>query len=306
VFIATFAGRTDAHVRWTGTGYVTVHEALTPDVVITAFAERKPVAGFFLTPASTTHVAALDLDRPDGWEIARRVGTAMWNGGCPAYVERSAAGRAHLWLTLDGEPQPGSLLRRALLAFIAEADVVGLDGDLGAAHIELRPGADRLNGPLGHSLRLPTMPHKNTGERHPLADPRTGEPLGRSLSEMLLAHRPAPISSVTAAAARYVTPISEPLPMRRPPRPMLDAPIAAFNARVLVSTVLTREFGVANAAPGRTVRCPCHDDQHASLSIGHDDRRAWCHSPTCDLHGPGGAGHDAYSLWSISQMGMVP
>ena len=51
---------------------------------------------------------------------------------------------------------PGIVLRSALRAVIAGAGI----GDV--AGIELRPGSDRLYGPagLGHSLRLPTMPHR--------------------------------------------------------------------------------------------------------------------------------------------------
>ena len=65
--------------------------------------------------------------------------------------------------------------------------------------------------------------------------------------------------------------------------------------------VLAREWGVPNATPGRSVRCPAHEDQNPSLSIARDDSRAWCHASVCALHGPNGAGHDAYSLWQLAK-----
>jgi len=64
--------------------------------------------------------------------------------------------------------------------------------------------------------------------------------------------------------------------------------------------VLRRELGVENAAPGRTIRCPCHDDRAPSLSIARDDSRVWCHAPSCDLSADG-RGQDAYGLWALAK-----
>jgi hypothetical protein len=50
-----------------------------------------------------------------------------------------------------------------------------------------------------------------------------------------------------------------------------------------VSEVLHRALGLV-VSPGTSVRCPFHDDRHASLSVLRDDERAICHAPACELH----------------------
>lgn len=300
-YIKVFAGRTDAYVRWTGTHYVTIREPLTADVVLTALRDRRPVGGYFLRPDSRSHVAALDFDRPDGWEIACRIGTWLWAEDIPVYVERSRAGRAHLWIvaSVDATNAPASLpgvvLRFALRAALAAS---GFDG---SPVIELRPGSDRLSRPdgLGHSLRLPTMPHKATGERHPLCDPRTRMPIGATLGEMLVALERVPGVRLADLAERYRPP-GLTAPVRRPFVSSGRGPIARFNASIGVSEVLRREFSIERAGPGRTVHCPSHDDRTPSLSIARDDSRVWCHSPGCDLEA-GGRGQDAYGLWALAK-----
>jgi len=72
------------------------------------------------------------------------------------------------------------------------------------------------------------------------------------------------------------------------------AEIERFTSRVPVTEVLRREFGI-EARPGRAVRCPYHQDRHPSLSILPDDRRAYCHVPTCWAHNAG-RGRDAWDL----------
>ena len=76
-----------------------------------------------------------------------------------------------------------------------------------------------------------------------------------------------------------------------------DSPIQRFNDEVTVSAVLRRDYGV-EARPGRAVRCPRHDDRSPSLSILPDDRRAYCHSPGCELNN-NGRGRDA---WDLAQL----
>jgi hypothetical protein len=56
--------------------------------------------------------------------------------------------------------------------------------------------------------------------------------------------------------------------------------------------------GVLNAKPGRTVRCPAHDDRHASLSVLRDDRRAVCKSGGCLWAGRGVIAADVLALGS--------
>lgn len=56
--------------------------------------------------------------------------------------------------------------------------------------------------------------------------------------------------------------------------------------------------GVLNAKPGRTVRCPAHDDKHASLSILPDDRRAICKG-SCEWAGRGVIAADVLAQVSV-------
>jgi hypothetical protein len=73
-----------------------------------------------------------------------------------------------------------------------------------------------------------------------------------------------------------------------------ESPIERFNRSVTVSDVLRRDYGT-EARPGRAVRCPFHDDKHPSLAIFTDDRRAYCHAPSCWAHNDG-RGRDAWDL----------
>jgi hypothetical protein len=119
---------------------------------------------------------------------------------------------------------------------------------------------------------------------------------------MLTAVELAPPDRVVELAEQY-RPSARDRPVEKSRRAARHGPglIARFNEHVGVCEVLRREFGVPNAVSGRTIRCPLHDDRRASLSIARDDSRVWCHSPTCELHGPSGAGHDAYSLWCLAK-----
>lgn len=101
------------------------------------------------------------------------------------------------------------------------------------------------------------------------------------------------------ASARSVEPLPQPAP-RRAARPRstpapADSPIARFKAAWTVSAVLAGRWGVVNAAPGRNVRCPAHEDRSPSLSIARDDGRVWCHAPGCLLANDG-RGRDAWDL----------
>lgn len=296
MYISTFAGRTDAYTRHNGSQWVAVREPLAPAVVVDAITSGHPLSFYFLGPDNLTHVSALDFDTDDGWEQALAVGRAMWTDGTPAHVERSRRG-AHLWCVAD-ERLPAILWRRTLRAYLGAADLPTDD-----PRIELRPGSDRLSGPdsLGHALRAPMMPHPQTGEAHPLCDPRDGHPLHRKIAGMLLELQQAPAERIIAAAERWQPPAIEATVPRRAVR-LGTSPIEAFNA-VGVSAVLTRDWGCdpMRTRPGTTVRCPAHPDRVPSLSIARDDSRAWCHSPSCELHGPDGAGHDAYSLWQLAK-----
>lgn len=289
VYAATFAGRRDTFVAWTGSGYVRVPEPLTAERVLAAFTSRRPVGAYFLSAEATTHVGAADLDRSDGWTLGRRLGQVMARAGVPAAVEGSEDGRAHVWFSTD--VLPAADIRRALRTFLADADLADAPG------IELRPATDRLGrtGGVGHSLRLPTMPHKRTGRRFPLTDPASGRSLGVTLCQQVLAFDLAPGAAVLDAARRSPAEPQRFVAVAVDP----DSPIARFNREVGCCAVL-RRWGVPNAEPGRTIACPAHEDAHPSLSIAADDERAFCHSPGCVLSGDG-HGVDAFDLWVIGR-----
>lgn len=91
----------------------------------------------------------------------------------------------------------------------------------------------------------------------------------------------------------------DPPPRRRTPLASDQSPIDTFNAQVTVSDVLRQDYGV-EARPGRAVKCPRHDDKSPSLSVLPDDRRAFCHSPGCELNNAG-RGRDAWDLAQLAR-----
>jgi hypothetical protein len=130
-----------------------------------------------------------------------------------------------------------------------------------------------------------------------------GAPPGGDAADALAAG--VDVAALVAAAGPVIgDPPDDPPPRRGTPavRPArrdvgAESPIERFNAAVTVSDVLGRLYGL-QARPGRTVRCPVHDDRHASLSVMRDDRRVYCFSPGCPLNNDG-RGRDAYDLASL-------
>lgn len=291
VYAATFAGSLDNYAvfrrHWTA-----VREPLTPEVVLRAFKTNVPISGYVLTKESTTHVAALDIDRDDGYEMGVRFAKVVDKAGGATYVERSSRG-CHTWTILE-RALPAIVVRRALKAFISEA---GLPDD---PKIELRPAGDRLPladpdelPKLGHCIRLATMPHHRTGKRAPLLNPATGEKLSGKLTDLVSAIEYTPVDVFQSAAQRAPLPeIATPpvdLRYRFGPPPDDDS----------VSEILRVQWGVLNARPGKAVKCPAHSDRHPSLSILRDDKRAICKSPSCELSNDG-RGRGTYELRTMA------
>ena len=309
-YVAAFAGRTDVYGVYTADGWRPRRQPLAPSVVTQALASRSPVALYFLPADGMSHVAAIDFDAEEGFDQAVRVGIGMWGDRVPAYVESSRRG-AHLWVVV-GECVHARILRMALRAYL---QTVGLPID--DKKIELRPGdALRSADGIGLSLRGPMMPHPLTGVSALLLDPRSRQPLGDSVSEVVEAIQQAPAARMGAAAERYRPPEPPPAPRYPPASPRFPArttrypsqggsqKIERFNAENTASAVLVREFGLARAAPRRSVRCPGpahrNGDRTPSLSILPDDRRAYCHLPGCVFNG-NGHGVDAFDLGRIAK-----
>jgi hypothetical protein len=329
LYAATFAGNLNAYSVHNGDHWQAVRRPLTGDVVLTAFATSSPVSGYVLSPDSTTHVAALDIDRDDGYALGTRFIRKVAHLGGMAYVERSSRG-AHAWVIL-AERLPGITVRRALRALINESGLppcpgsgkrpiahpktdrpvcpgcmAGQESSVIAEHpdpkIELRPGSDKLSQPLegeppplGHCIRLPTMPHQRSHIRHALVDPDRTKLSGK-LTEMMLDIETCPTDVFIEAAQRAPLPDISPPPLdlryRFGPPPGVES----------ASDILRDLWGVENARPGRAVRCPAHDDQHPSLSILRDDQRAICKSPSCELSNDG-RGRGTYELRTLAPSG---
>jgi hypothetical protein len=268
VYVAQFAARTDAYVR---DSRVHVPEPLDEQVVAASFTEGFSVSGYMaLKPergvADTTHVAAIDFDTDDGMEQARAVRAFLAARAIPSLLVGSRRG-AHLWLTFD--PLPGSVVRRALKQALG---LLGFDGP----KAEVFPKQSGAPWGVG-ALRMPLMRHPKTGVRYPAYGP--GDEVIERLSECLLAFDAARVEDLKALAGRADF-------------SAIPSPATAFMvARASTgdeprASALLATLGL-HAYPNHSVRCPFHDDQHASLSIASDDMRVWCKSPECPAYNDG-------------------
>lgn len=291
-YVSLFPARTDVYSAWSEKyeGWRPVREPLTPEVALAGLTKTGPsISGYLIAPGNTTHTLALDFDEEDGYEQALAVGRAMWLGDAPAYVERSGRG-AHLWACLQAPFQAKSV-RQAMRWWI---QLGGQDND--NPKIELRPGSDAIaDDGVGHALRLPLMPHPRTGKRGRLADPRTEQPIGQTLAEILLAIEYIPETVLIDAALRYVPrPTANDIPpyLRNPRPPGRDDESSA-------SEILRTLWGAQDARPNKAIRCPAHDDKRPSLSILKDDKRVICRSPSCILNN-GDHGRGTYELRKLA------
>lgn len=297
-YVALFAPRTDAYSRWvtddrilhgTEPGWRPIRSELTAKVVLDGLTKQGPsVSCFMAAPGAVSHVFAIDFDTEDGYQQGLKVGSLMVERGIHCYVEASRRG-AHLWGVVD-RVLPARTLRRMLRYFVELAELPKVFDEVAGfwvhdPRIELRPGSDELpERTLGHALRMPTMPHPKTGKRYPLTYPWGPSPLdGDSLGENLIRLLTSPAEPIIEVAADYIVPVdprhlpkSQRLP--QPPR----GPDEFENASA--SEILRDLWGVTNAAPGRAVKCPAHDDQHPSLSILRDDKRVICKAGSCFLN----------------------
>lgn len=267
-----FAARTDVYSNWTAEGWRPVREPLTAEVVLAGLTKQGPsISGYMLVPEScVTHVAAIDFDTETGFPAAIEMARLMAVTDIPAYVETSRRG-AHLWLLLDRQV-PGIAIRRALRAMM---QTLGWPED---PKVELRPGSDHVPAAgLGHAIRMPLMPHPKTGQHGKVFD-HDGRVVGKTLSEIMLNWETAEADRVLPWAEKYVQP-----PMAKLPREYRNTHEYPEDTSS-VSDILREWWGVANARPGVSVRCPAHDDQHASLSILRDDRRVICKAGGCELN----------------------
>jgi hypothetical protein len=285
VYRAAWCPRTDAKAEWSvqGEHWYAVREPLTVPRILDGLRKvRPPVSAYMDDREGNTHVLAIDFDRDDGLDLGYRMAKVARDDGAYLYVERSRRG-CHVWGTT--EVLSGDVMRRALRYWVGRVSAeAARDPKTEIMPMAVQRGPDTV----GHSLRLPMMPHQRTGERHPLCDP-DGKPLGKTLGETMMAVCETPAQVVRDAAAK-----GPPSPVNLHSLPPEVRPPRRLRADEMpsASDLLREHWGVLNAAPGRTVRCPVHPspDRHPSLSISRDDERVWCHAPECEWYAPEGLG----------------
>jgi hypothetical protein len=292
VYAATFSARVDAYSSFRGGTWICMKEPLTAAVIEAAWHGGPSVSGYTINPDNRTHVGCIDFDSADGLVLAKQVRGAMADKGVTGYVEVSREGRAHLWVLLDRET-PARTVRRALMAFLGDC---GLSWAPDNPKIELRPAQDEIKPDgYGYPIRMPTMPNHKTGRRYPMLGP-DDKPLSPRIDEMLLAIDFSP-AWVFAAMADTIRPTLK--DMTRGDRHAYTGPAVEGSA----SDILRRLWGVQDARPNHTVKCPAHVDKVPSLSILADDQRVCCKAPSCDLYNDG-RGRGTYELTTMAPTAM--
>jgi DNA primase len=258
-------------------------------------------------------------DDPDGksmhWELPD--GTANLNGLRTADLPLYGAAAAHRWdldapvIVTEGEKAASALVKAGWQACGTVTGAAGCPNReplmiLAGHRVLLWPDADEAG--LMHMLKVArTLGEPGDIIGYPLGwivwpaagiggDAYDALATGTDVAALVVAAGDPPLPEPTPAELiefseierRRRTRVGRYLPT--PPA----SPIEQFNSSVRVSEVLRRDFGL-EARPGRAVRCPFHDDRHPSLSILTDDRRAYCHAPSCWAHGSG-QGRDAWDL----------
>jgi hypothetical protein len=269
VYAAWFSARDDAYASFRGGQWICMKEPLTPAVIYAGFDGGPSVSSYTITPASTTHVACIDFDSDDGLALARAVRSGMAQRDAVGLLEVSRRG-GHLWVVLD-RLLPARTVRRAMAAFLRDAGVEV------TPKVEIRPSHDEIKPEgFGAPIRMPTMPNPKTGLRYPMLD-ADDRPLSPRLDEMLLEIAITPALVMTEMAATMRPTIKDAKPDSRKP---YTGPLTEGSASDILHTL----WGVTDARPGHTVRCPAHSDKVPSLSILPDDQRACCKSPACVLN----------------------
>ena len=247
-----------------------------------------------------THVGAIDFDMEDGLDQAKNVQATMAETGIRSLLVSSRRG-GHLWISTVGHDTvhdsmvgmvPAAYVRRALRAALK---LTGIDDP----KAEIFPKKSRSDWGV-RALRMPLMRHPKTGIRYPAYDGGREVTRITPLVEMMAdVQAGTPFKAVSALAGPDEADITYPSPTgpyRRPSSATGDTPG--------VTELLNARYGLQTTA-GRTIRCPFHDDHHASLQIAGDDERLWCKAPECDMYNDGrGVGSVALSKRFDEQKGM--
>ncbi len=276
--------RSDLYSHWTPEGWRPVREPVSTEAIYAGLTKTGPsLSGYFPNVDNTSHVGALDLDRDDGLDLAYRIAQTLAGAGATAYVERSRRG-AHLWLVADAL-LPAKVWRRGLAVAIEAA---GIAPD---PKIEVRPEGDLPDAEgFGKALRLPMMPHPVAGTAWPLKT-ATGEPLGTSIREVLLAVEETRGEVIIELAEQWQPPL-DPRALDRAYR----TPRVRGSEGESITAILADLWGVVGITPGgKAFKCPAHDDHNPSCHVLPDDRRVICFNPACEFNNDG-RGLGSYQL----------
>lgn len=266
LYIGTFAAHADAYVV---ASRAHVNAPLTRELVEVALTtSADSLSGYSASGkgvAMMTHIGAIDFDSATR-EDAMRVRETLAGLDIPTLLVDSRRG-AHLWLLTD--IFPAATIRKALEHAVRLTDASILDG------CEIFP--KRSQAPFGvGALRMPLMRHPKTGFRYSawdmdyneLADP----------AQVLMGHLPALKKAIMRLTNDLPTTVEYPRGLGGYRRRTDSTPGSV--------TALLQAMG-AEPTPGRSCRCPFHDDRRASLSVADDDQRVWCKTPECDAHNGG-------------------
>jgi hypothetical protein len=295
VFTDLFCARTDAYVY---DSRAHIGEPLTPNVLAQAIIDKHAVSGYTarLTDDGRclTHVGAIDFDHtPDG--TPDKVRSTMTALGLPSLLCHSRRG-AHLWVVAgvgDGTHGseehgdiPASSMRKALTHAIRLTDAELLHG------VEVFPKESASPWGVG-ALRLPLMTHPKTGMRYPCVDMD-----GNRLTKLVDI-----VQSMKFAEWSVIQKLANDAPVEYP-RHLGEYRKQVDRRDVPKAVTLLAALGV-EAQPGRSCRCPFHDDKKASLSVADDEERIWCKAPECPAYN-GGRGIGTLALARMIQTRKAP
>lgn len=278
VFADLFCARTDAYVY---DSRMHVGETLTPNVLAQAIIDKHAVSGYtaLLTDDGqcVTHVGAIDFDHTPEEAVAR-VRDTLFKLGVPSLLSESRRG-AHIWVAArtDG---PASSMRKALEHAIRLTDPGYLTGT------EVFPKLSASPWGVG-ALRLPLMTHPKTGLRYPCYVN------GTRLSKLVDI-----VNAMEYVEWDVIRKLSADAPVEYP-RQLGEYRRQVDRRDVPKAVTLLAALGV-EAQPGRSCRCPFHDDKKASLSVAADEERIWCKAPECPAYN-GGRGVGTLALARMIQ-----
>lgn len=261
----------DAHVR---DSRYHVNEPVTPELLYDAYAKGFSISGYTAKPdvnnMMVTHVGAIDFDHtPDG--AAQAVRETLIKLDIPTLMVESRRGH-HLWAFVQGDKGhdvSARIVRRALTEAVRLTDPELLKG------CEVFPKDSGAAFGVG-ALRLPLMKHPKDGKRYPAYDMD-----GKRLTKLIEV-----VEAIIYADYEDVFVLAEKAPLEYP-RQLGDYRKPTYNASAGSAVSMLADLGVLDVTPGRSCRCPFHEDAHASLSVAKDDQRIWCKAPECVAHNGG-------------------